>query len=114
MADGEDDDATDGEGDALRSFESVALLAERRDEGRELRGGGGGVREAVVFMWPCWRDLSWAKTEQKINWKKLENARSGGNSEGRPGVKGGLWRRVCSRLGGGGGSQPQAGGSELV
>jgi hypothetical protein len=67
MADGEDDDATDGEGDALRSFESVALLAERRDEGRELRGGGGGVCEAVVFMWPCWRDLSWAKTEQKIN-----------------------------------------------
>jgi len=44
MAEGEDDDATDGAGDALRSFECVALLAESREEGRELVGGGGGVR----------------------------------------------------------------------
>jgi hypothetical protein len=51
MADGDDDDATEGQGDALRSCEWVALLAERRDEGREFMGGGGGVRDEGVFMW---------------------------------------------------------------
>jgi hypothetical protein len=50
MADGEDDDATDGQGEALRSLECVALFAERREDGREFMGGGGGVRDDVVFI----------------------------------------------------------------
>jgi hypothetical protein len=52
IADGAEDDATEGEGEALRSFDWVALLAERRDEGREFSGGGerGGFEEEFLMM----------------------------------------------------------------
>ena len=50
MAEGADEEATEGQGDALRSFEWAALLVERRDDGRELTGGGGGVRDGVGFI----------------------------------------------------------------
>jgi hypothetical protein len=52
MADGADDDATEGEGEALRSFDWVALLADRRDDGRELSGGGerGGLEDVFLMM----------------------------------------------------------------
>ncbi len=49
-AEGAYDDATEGEGEALRSCDCVALLVERREEGRELRGGGGGVWEEAFLM----------------------------------------------------------------
>ena len=46
-------------GEELRSLECVKLFTERRDEGLELIGGGGGVREEEFFMWAVAQCCLW-------------------------------------------------------